>query len=70
MHWHILEIIEPGIADAAPARASRYVLLVQGPFAYLPGEGEQYMTATYCGGRWQLTPNTGANPRRGTSPGG
>jgi hypothetical protein len=41
MHWHVLEIIEPDISEAGPARTDAYVLLVQGPFAYLPGEGEQ-----------------------------
>ena len=33
MHWHVLEIIEPGTAKASPARTDRYILLVQGPFA-------------------------------------
>jgi hypothetical protein len=42
---------------------------VQGPFAYLPGEGEQYITATRRDGRWRITPNTTSHPRRGTSPG-
>jgi hypothetical protein len=69
MHWHILEIIEPDIAKASPVRADRYILLVQGPFAYVPGEGEQYITATRRGGRWWIAPNTTARPRRGTSPG-
>jgi hypothetical protein len=69
MHWHILEIIEPDMAAAIPARTNRYVLLVQGRFAYIPGEGEQYITATRRDGRWWITPNTTANPRRGTSPG-
>ena len=69
MHWHILEIIEPDTANASPARTARYVLPVQGPYAYLPGEGEQYITATRRGGRWRITPDTAARPRRGTSPG-
>jgi hypothetical protein len=70
MHWHILEIIEPDIAEATPARTDRYILLVDGPFAYLKGrDGEQYITATRRGGRWWITPNTTAHPRRGTSPG-
>jgi len=33
MHWHVLEIIEPDIAEASPARTDRYILLVDGPFA-------------------------------------
>jgi hypothetical protein len=42
MHWHVLEIIEPDIAEASPARTDRYILLVDGPFACLKGsEGEQ-----------------------------
>ena len=69
MHWHVLEIIEPDTAAASPASTDRYILLVQGPFAYLPGEGEQYITATRRGGRWWIAPGTAASPRRGTSPG-
>ena len=70
MHWHVLEIIEPDIAEATPARTDRYILLVDGPFAYLKGsDGEQYITATRRGGRWWIAPNTSAHPRRGTSPG-
>jgi hypothetical protein len=69
MHWHVLEIIEPDTAAASPASTDRYILLVQGPFAYLPGEGEQYITAIRRRGRWWITPNTTAHPRRGTSPG-
>jgi hypothetical protein len=70
MHWHVLEIIEPDIAEAAPARTDRYILLVDGPFAYLKGsEGEQYITATRRGGRWRIAPNTTVHPRRGTPPG-
>ena len=69
MHWHVVEIIEPDMANASPARTDRYVLLVQGPFAYVPGEGEQYITATRRDGRWWIVPNTSAHPRRGTSPG-
>ena len=70
MHWHVLEIIEPDIAEAAPARTDRHILLVDGPFAYLKAsEGEQYITATRRGGRWQIAPNTTARPRRGISPG-
>jgi hypothetical protein len=69
MHWHVLEIIEPDTAAASPASTDRYILLVQGPFAYLPGEGEQYITASRRQGRWWIAPNTTAHPRRGTSPG-
>jgi hypothetical protein len=70
MHWHVLEIIEPDIAAASPADTSRYILLVNGPFAYLKGsDGEQYITAIRREGRWWITPNTTAHPRRGTSPG-
>jgi len=69
MHWHVVEIIEPDMANASPARTDRYVLLVQGPFAYVPGEGEQYITATRRDGRWWIVPNTSAHPRPGTSPG-
>jgi hypothetical protein len=69
MHWHVVEIIEPDTAGASPASTDRYILLVQGPFAYLPGEGEQYITAIRRRGRWWITPNTTAHPRRGTSPG-
>jgi hypothetical protein len=69
MHWHVLEIIEPGTAAASPAGTDRYILLVDGPFAYVPGEGEQYIIATRRGGRWQIAPDTTAWPRRGTSPG-
>ena len=69
-HWRVLEIIEPDTTAARPAGTNRYILLVDGPFAYLKGsEGEQYITATRRGGRWWITPNTSANPRRGTSPG-
>jgi hypothetical protein len=64
----VLEIIEPHTAAASPACTDAYVLLVQGPFAYLPGEGEQYITATRRGGRWRIsrTPLCGprAKPRR------
>jgi len=69
MHWHVLEIIEPDTAGASPASTDRYILLVQGPFAYLPGEGEQYITAIRRDSRWWITPNTTAHPRRGSSPG-
>jgi len=69
MHWHVLEIIEPDTAAARPASTDRYILLVQGPFAYLPGEGEQYITASRRQGRWWIATNTTAHPRRGTSPG-
>ena len=70
MHWHVPEIIEPDTATASPARTGRYILLVQGPFAYPKGSGgEQYITATRRGGRWWIAPNTTARPRRGTSPG-
>ena len=69
MHWHVLEIIEPDISEASPARTDAYVLLVNGPFAYVPGEGGQHITATRQGGRWRIAPNTTARPRRGTSPG-
>ena len=69
MHWHVVEIIEPDISAASPVGTGRYVLLVHGPFAYLPGEGEQYITATRRSGRWRITPNTTAWPRRGSPPG-
>jgi hypothetical protein len=68
MHWHVLEIIEPDTAAVSPARADAYILLVQGPFACLPGEGEQYITATRRDGRWWIAPNTTTCPRPGTSP--
>jgi hypothetical protein len=68
-HWRVLEIIESDTAAARPADASRYILLVDGPFAYLKGrDGEQYITATRRDGRWWITPNTAVYPRRGTSP--
>ena len=70
MHWHVLEIIEPDTAEASPARTDAYVLLVQGPFAYLPSEGEQYITATRRDGRWWIrrTPPLGraGEPRPAT----
>ena len=69
MHWHVVEIIEPDTANASPAGTDRYILLVQGPFAYVPGEGEQYITATRRDGRWWIAPTTTVRPRRGTSPG-
>lgn len=48
----------------------RFILLVDGSFAYLKGsDGEQYITATRRDGRWWIAPNTTAYPRRGTSPG-
>jgi hypothetical protein len=66
MHWHVLEIIEPDTGEATPARTDRYILLVDGPFAYMKGrDGEQCITATRRGGRWWITPNTAAHPRRG-----
>jgi hypothetical protein len=69
-HWRVLEIVEPDTAAATPADTDRYILLADGPFAFLKGrDGEQYITATRRGGRWWITPNTSANPRRGTSPG-
>jgi len=40
-------------------------MLVQVPFAYVPGEGERYITASWRGGRWWIAPNTTAHPRRG-----
>jgi len=50
--------------------SGRYILLVDGPFAFDKGhDGKQYITATRRGGRWWITPNTSAHPRRGTSPG-
>lgn len=53
-----------------PADINRCILLADGPFAFFKGhEGEQYITATRRGGRWWITPNTGANPRRGFPPG-
>ena len=42
---------------------------MSGPFAYLPGKGQQYITATRRGGRWWIAPNATARPRRGTLPG-
>ena len=69
-HWRVLEIIEPEIGATRKAVVDRYILLVDGPFAYLKGsDGEQYITAARRGGRWWITPNTTAHPRRGTSPG-
>jgi hypothetical protein len=69
-HRRGLEIIEPDTTAARPAGTYRYILLVDGPFAYLKGsDGEQYITATRRGGRWWITPNTAVYPRRGTSPG-
>jgi hypothetical protein len=65
----LLEIIEPDAANASPAGTDRYIMLVQGPFAYVPGEGEQYITATRRDGRRRIAPNTTAYPRQGTSPG-
>ena len=47
----VLEIIEPGTAAASPAGTGRHVLLGHGPFAYLPGEAEQRITATRRDGR-------------------
>ena len=44
MHWYVLEIIERETAAARLASTERYILLVQGQFAYLPGEGEEYIT--------------------------
>ena len=69
MRWYVLEIIEPDTAAASPARIDRYILLVDSPFAYVPGEGEEYIIATRRGGRWRIAPDTTAGPR-GTSPGG
>ena len=69
MHWHVPRNHRARHRRSLPAGTDRYILLVQGPFAYLPGEGEQYITATRRGGRWWITPNTTARPRRGTSPG-
>jgi hypothetical protein len=69
-HWRVLGIIEPENAAPSPPAIDRYVLLVDGPFAYLKGSaGEQYITATRRGGRWWIKPNTSANPRRGIPPG-
>ena len=69
-HWRVLEVIEPENTAPSPAAIDRYILLADGPFAFLKGsDGEQYITATRRGGRWWITPNTSANPRRGTSPG-
>jgi hypothetical protein len=68
-HWRVLKIIEP--ENAAPSRVgvSRYILLVDGPFAFYKGhDGEQCITATRRRGRWWITPNTSANPRRGIPP--
>ena len=50
--------------------SGRYILLVDGPFAFYKGhDGEQYITATRWRGRWWITPNTSAHPRRGIPPG-
>jgi len=69
MHWRVLEIIEPDTAKASPAATDVYILLVAGPYAYLPGdEGEQYITAIRRDGQWWIEPNTTAYPRRGTPP--
>jgi hypothetical protein len=49
----VLEIIEPDTTAASPPRTDRYILLANGPFAYLKGsEGEQYITATRRRSRW------------------
>jgi hypothetical protein len=70
LHWRVLEIIEPTTKPASPAGTGRYILLVDGPFACLPGrEGGQCITATRRDGRWQIKPNITAYPRRGASPG-
>ena len=51
-HWLVLEIIEPDTPAATPAGTDRFILLVDGPFAYLKGgDGEQYVTVTRRGGR-------------------
>ena len=69
-HWRVLEIIEPRIGARRKAVVDRYILLVDGPFAYLKGsDGEQYITATRRDGRWWIEANTTAYPRRGTPPG-
>src|SRR5436190_1289378 len=69
MHWRVLEIIEPDTAKASPATTDTYILLVAGPYAYLPGdEGEQYINATRREGRWWIEPNKTAYPQRGRSP--
>jgi hypothetical protein len=70
MYCHHTAMTSPGASSwrlPRPARAK--LLLVHGPFAYLPGEGEQYITATWRDGRWQIEPNTTGYPRRGTSAG-
>jgi hypothetical protein len=69
-HWRVLEIIEP--ENTLPSRTgiSRYILLVDGPFAFHNGyDGEQYIVATRRNGQWWVTPNTAVNPRRGFPPG-
>jgi hypothetical protein len=70
MHRHVLEIIEPDIGAATPASTSRYILLADGPFAYLKGhDGEQYITATRRGGRYgsrRTPPARAGEPRRAT----
>jgi hypothetical protein len=68
MHWHVLEIIESDTAAASPACTDAYVLLAHGPFAYVPGEGEQYISATRRHGRWWIAPDTTVHPRRGPRP--
>jgi hypothetical protein len=65
--------VSPARYASAASRADidRFILLVDGPFAYLKGrDGEQYITATRRGGRWWIASDTTAWPRRGTSPGG
>ena len=54
-HWRVLEVIEPEKAAPSPAAVNRYILLADGPFAYLKGsDGEQYITATRRDSRWRI----------------
>ena len=68
-HWRVLEIVEPLRGGAQPGDISRYLLLADGPFAFLKGhDGEQCITATRRGGRWWITPSTSVNQGAGSRP--
>jgi hypothetical protein len=57
------------ITSAGAVEAARWELAAE-LTEDLPGrEGRQYITATRRGGRWWITANTTAWPRRGTPPG-
>lgn len=45
MHWRILEIIEPDMVNATPASTDRYILLADGPFAFLKGRDAALLSA-------------------------